>query len=34
MNNELERKLKEAVVAQFQVLTRHLPGGTEETRKP
>jgi hypothetical protein len=34
VNKELERMWKEAVVAQFKVLTRHLPGRTEEkTRK-
>jgi hypothetical protein len=27
---ELERIWKEAVMAQFNVLSRHLPGGTEE----
>jgi hypothetical protein len=30
MSNELEKMWKEAVVAEFEVLTRHLPGGTEE----
>jgi hypothetical protein len=30
MNNEFERKWKEAVVAQFKVPSRHLSGGTEE----
>jgi hypothetical protein len=30
MNNELERIRKEAVVAQFKVLCRHLSGGPEE----
>jgi hypothetical protein len=29
-NYGLERKWKEVVVAQFKILTRHLPGGTEE----
>jgi hypothetical protein len=29
VNNELERMWKETVVAQFKVLSRHLPGGTE-----
>jgi hypothetical protein len=30
MNNELERIWKEAVVAYFNVLSRHLPGEAEE----
>jgi hypothetical protein len=30
LNNELERMWKEAVVAQFNVLSHHLLGGTEE----
>jgi hypothetical protein len=29
----VERIWKEAVVAQFKVLSRHVPGGTEETRE-
>jgi hypothetical protein len=29
-DNELERMWKEAVVAFLKVLSRHLPGGTEE----
>jgi hypothetical protein len=33
MNNELERMLKEAVVAKFEVLSRNLPGGTAENRE-
>jgi hypothetical protein len=33
VNNELERKWKEAVVAQFKVLSRHLPGGTKENHE-
>jgi hypothetical protein len=31
-NNELEMELNEAVVASFKVLSRHLPGGTEENQ--
>jgi hypothetical protein len=30
VNNELESMWKEAVMAQFKVLSRHLPGGTDE----
>jgi hypothetical protein len=30
MNNALEKIWKEAVVTLFQVLSRHLPGGTEK----
>jgi hypothetical protein len=30
MNNELERILKEVVVAQFKVLSRNLSGGIEK----
>jgi hypothetical protein len=30
VNDELERMRKEAAVAQFKVLSRHLAGGTEE----
>jgi hypothetical protein len=30
MNDNLERTWKEAVGAKFKVLSRHLPGGTEE----
>jgi hypothetical protein len=33
MNNELERIMKEAVVAQFETLYWYLPGGTEENHK-
>jgi hypothetical protein len=33
MNNELERKWKEAIVACFKVLSRYLPGGTGENHK-
>jgi hypothetical protein len=33
MNNELQRIWKEAVVAQFKVLPRHLPAGTEENHE-
>jgi hypothetical protein len=33
INNELERMWKEAIVAKFKVLSRHLPGGTEENHK-
>jgi hypothetical protein len=33
MNNNLERIWKEAVLAQFKVLSRHLPGSTEENHK-
>jgi hypothetical protein len=30
VNNELERMWKEAVMASFKVLSKHLPGGPEE----
>jgi hypothetical protein len=30
VNNELERISEEAVVISFKVLSRHLPGSTEE----
>jgi hypothetical protein len=33
VNDALERMRKEAVVALFKVLPRHLPGGTEEKQK-
>jgi hypothetical protein len=33
VNGELERKLKEAVVAKCKVLSRHLPGWIEKTTK-
>jgi hypothetical protein len=33
MNNELERICKEAVEAQFKILSWHLPGGTEESHE-
>jgi hypothetical protein len=33
VNKELERKWKEAVVAQLTVLSRHLSGGTEENHE-
>jgi hypothetical protein len=32
MDIELERMLKETVVAYFKVLSRYLPGGTEENQ--
>jgi hypothetical protein len=32
-NNELQRMQKEVIVAYFKVLSRHLPGGTEENRR-
>jgi hypothetical protein len=31
MNNELERILKEVVLAYFKVLSQRLPGGTEKS---
>jgi hypothetical protein len=31
VNNELEKMYKEAFVALFKVLLRHLPGGIEES---
>jgi hypothetical protein len=33
MNNKLEGIWKEAVMAQFKVLSHHLPGGTEENQE-
>jgi hypothetical protein len=30
VNDELEMMCKEAVVAEFKVLSQHLPGGTDE----
>jgi hypothetical protein len=33
MDNELERLRKEAVMAYFKVLSRHLHAGTEQTDK-
>jgi hypothetical protein len=33
VNDELERMWKEAVVALFKVLSRHLPGGSEENHE-
>jgi hypothetical protein len=33
MNNELERMWKEKVMACFEILSWHLPGGTEETHE-
>jgi hypothetical protein len=33
MNNELEKICKEAVVAQFEVVSRDFPVGTEENRE-
>jgi hypothetical protein len=33
VNDELERMCKEAVVAYFNVLSRHSPGRTEKTTK-
>jgi hypothetical protein len=33
VNYKLEWMWKEAVLAQFKVLLRHLPGGTEENHK-
>jgi hypothetical protein len=33
VNNELERTWMEAVMAYFKVLSRYLPGGTEENYK-
>jgi hypothetical protein len=30
VNNEWERIWKEGIVVSFKVLSRHLPGGTEE----
>jgi hypothetical protein len=33
MNNELERIWKESVVASFKVLSRRLPGGSEENHE-
>jgi hypothetical protein len=33
MNHTLERIWEEAIVAEFQVLSRHLPGLTEENQK-
>jgi hypothetical protein len=33
MNNKLKRIQKEAAVAKFKVLSRHLPGGTKENHE-
>jgi hypothetical protein len=33
MNDKLERVWKEAVVAYFKVISRHLPGGTDENQE-
>jgi hypothetical protein len=33
MNNELERIWKEAAIIKFEILPRHLPGGTEESHE-
>jgi hypothetical protein len=33
VNTELERTCNEAVVAEFEVLSQHLPAGTEEDHK-
>jgi hypothetical protein len=33
VNNELESTWKEAVVAKFEVSSRHVHGGTEETHE-
>jgi len=33
VNDELEGMWKETIVAYFKVLSRHLPGGTEESHK-
>jgi hypothetical protein len=30
VNNELRKKLKDAVMSQLQVLQRHIPQGTQE----
>jgi hypothetical protein len=30
VNNEWERKRKEAVVAGFEILSRHVPGGAKK----
>jgi hypothetical protein len=30
INNELERILKEVVMARFKILSQHMPGGPEE----
>jgi hypothetical protein len=33
MSSELERIWKDAAVAEFEILSRHLPGGTEENHE-
>jgi hypothetical protein len=33
MNDDIVRIWKEAVVAYFKVLSRHLPGGTDENHE-
>jgi hypothetical protein len=33
MNSELQRMWKEVIVARFEVISWHFPGGTEETRE-
>jgi hypothetical protein len=33
VNGELEKIKKEVVRAKFKVISRHLPGGTEEIHK-
>jgi hypothetical protein len=33
VNDEAERMWKKAVVVKSEVLSRHLPGGTEETHE-
>jgi hypothetical protein len=33
MNNELKRIWKEVIMASFEVLFQHLPGGTEKNHK-
>jgi hypothetical protein len=34
MNNKMERMWKKATVAKSEVLSQHLPKGTEENHKP
>jgi hypothetical protein len=33
VDDQFERMWKKAVVAQFKVLSRHYPGGTEENQE-
>jgi hypothetical protein len=33
MNNELEMMRKETVVAEFKILSQHLPGRTEDSKE-